>query len=71
MVTINAPSGELDASARGRLDAWGMLTNLALDRPIVGGGFEPYTREDLGSLLPGAVRRPPLLSPQHLLLGSG
>ena len=45
MLTINAPTAERDASARGRLDAWAMLTNLAVDRPIVGGGFEPYTRE--------------------------
>ena len=45
MLTINVPTAERDASARGRLDAWSMLSNLALDRPIVGGGFEPYTRE--------------------------
>ena len=30
-------------SSQGRLDAWAMLTNLALDRPVVGGGFEPYS----------------------------
>ncbi|WP_046113040.1 putative O-glycosylation ligase, exosortase A system-associated [Aquincola tertiaricarbonis] len=30
-----------DESAMGRLNAWGMATNLALDR-IVGGGFMPY-----------------------------
>ena len=45
MLTMNVPEEQRDASARGRLDAWGMLTNLAIDRPIVGGGFEPYARE--------------------------
>jgi probable O-glycosylation ligase (exosortase A-associated) len=32
-----------DASALGRLNAWRMAFNLANDRPLVGGGFEPYT----------------------------
>lgn len=32
-----------DASAIGRLSTWTMLFNLAVDRPLVGGGFEPYT----------------------------
>jgi probable O-glycosylation ligase (exosortase A-associated) len=36
---------EEEGSAKGRLDAWSMLFNLALDRPMVGGGFEPYTQE--------------------------
>lgn len=34
-----------DASAMGRLEAWTMLFNLAVDRPIVGGGFEANTQE--------------------------
>jgi probable O-glycosylation ligase (exosortase A-associated) len=33
-----------DASAMGRINAWHMATNLALDRPLVGGGFEIYNR---------------------------
>jgi probable O-glycosylation ligase (exosortase A-associated) len=36
---------EDDGSAMGRIDAWRMLYNLAVDRPVVGGGFEPYTNE--------------------------
>ena len=31
-----------DGSAMGRINAWQMATNLALDRPLVGGGFEIY-----------------------------
>lgn len=41
-----------DSSVRGRLDAWAMLSNLALDRPVVGGGFEPYTKEIYRRYLP-------------------
>ena len=31
-----------DASAMGRINAWIMAYNLAMDRPLVGGGFEIY-----------------------------
>ena len=31
-----------DASAMGRINAWTMAYNLAMDRPLVGGGFEIY-----------------------------
>jgi probable O-glycosylation ligase (exosortase A-associated) len=34
---------EQDTSAMGRLNAWRMVINLANDRPLVGGGFEPYS----------------------------
>ncbi len=34
-----------DASALGRLNAWAMAWNLALDRPLTGGGFEIYDPE--------------------------
>jgi probable O-glycosylation ligase (exosortase A-associated) len=34
---------EQDGSAMGRINTWKMLANLANDRPIVGGGFEPYS----------------------------
>jgi putative inorganic carbon (HCO3(-)) transporter len=47
---------EQDTSAMGRLSAWTMLTNLALDRPLVGGGFEPYTTETSRRYLPGYER---------------
>jgi probable O-glycosylation ligase (exosortase A-associated) len=33
-----------EESARARIETWTMLFNLALDRPILGGGFEPYKR---------------------------
>jgi len=49
---------EQDRSAMGRIQTWTMLTNLALDRPFVGGGFEPYTAEVYQRYLPdyGRVR---------------
>ncbi|HID41482.1 MAG TPA: putative O-glycosylation ligase, exosortase A system-associated, partial [Pyrodictium sp.] len=31
-----------DRSAQGRINAWGFAFNLALDRPLVGGGFETF-----------------------------
>ena len=43
---------EQDSSAMGRLSTWTMLFNLALDRPMVGGGFEPYTTEVFRRYLP-------------------
>ncbi|MGH6610966.1 MAG: putative O-glycosylation ligase, exosortase A system-associated, partial [Burkholderiaceae bacterium] len=43
---------EEDQSAQGRIQTWTMLTNLAVDRPIVGGGFEPYSREVFRRYLP-------------------
>ncbi len=43
---------EQDSSAQGRLNTWTMLFNLAVDRPLVGGGFEPYTREIFRRYLP-------------------
>ena len=33
---------EEDASAMGRINAWGFAMNLAMDRPILGGGFETF-----------------------------
>ncbi|MBY0578930.1 MAG: putative O-glycosylation ligase, exosortase A system-associated [Burkholderiales bacterium] len=33
-----------DASAMGRINAWWMAWHLALDRPLVGGGFEIYDK---------------------------
>jgi probable O-glycosylation ligase (exosortase A-associated) len=42
MNTIREYQG--DASAQGRLQTWKMLFNLAVDRPFLGGGFEPYQR---------------------------
>ena len=43
---------EQDESAQGRLATWTMLTNLALDRPFVGGGFEPYSWQVFHRYLP-------------------
>lgn len=34
---------EKDASAMGRINAWKMAWNLALDRPLTGGGFDTFT----------------------------
>jgi probable O-glycosylation ligase (exosortase A-associated) len=34
-----------DESAMGRINAWHFAWNLALDRPLVGGGFQTFTRE--------------------------
>lgn len=31
-----------DESAMGRIQSWKFATNIALDRPLVGGGFRPY-----------------------------
>lgn len=58
MLTMNLPQEQRDASARGRIDAWAMLTNLAMDRPIVGGGFEPYAREIWDRYYPQPYDRP-------------
>ncbi len=53
MTTIG--SYQSDESAQGRMSTWTMLTNLALDRPVVGGGFEPYTDEVFRRYLPEYV----------------
>ncbi len=34
-----------DASAVGRINAWHFAFNLALDRPLVGGGFQSFSRD--------------------------
>ena len=35
-------SYEQDASAQGRIEAWGFAVNLALERPVLGGGFGTF-----------------------------
>ena len=35
--------GSLDASARSRLNSWTFSWNLALDNPVMGGGFDAFT----------------------------
>jgi probable O-glycosylation ligase (exosortase A-associated) len=35
-----------DTSAMGRINAWGFATNLAQDRPLTGGGFGAFTKEN-------------------------
>lgn len=45
MATITTPSeetGERDKSSQSRLYIWGMILNLAEDRPILGAGMEPW-----------------------------
>ena len=44
-----------DASAMGRINAWHMAWNLALDRPLVGGGFEIYDREVFARYAPNPL----------------
>ena len=43
---------EADASAQGRINSWTMAYNLANARPIVGGGFEIYTRRTFQEYAP-------------------
>jgi len=45
-------SHEQDASVQGRLNTWATLFNLANDRPLIGGGFEPYTKRVFGIYAP-------------------
>ena len=52
MKTIVPDSEQREKSSQGRIEAWTMLTNLALDRPIVGGGFNPYNAEVWGQYFP-------------------
>ncbi len=54
MATITNP--QADASAVGRLEVWKMLWNLAIDRPLVGGGFETYSREIFQQYNPSYTR---------------
>jgi len=42
MATITKPREE--QSANSRLETWTMLWNMAVDRPVIGGGFEAYQR---------------------------
>ena len=41
-----------DGSAMGRINAWRMAINVANDRPLVGGGFELYTRRVFAKYAP-------------------
>ncbi len=43
---------EEDGSAMGRINAWKAAINIANDRPLVGGGFELYTRETFARYAP-------------------
>ena len=43
---------EEDGSAQGRINTWTMAYNLANARPIVGGGFEMYTRRTFQEYAP-------------------
>jgi hypothetical protein len=59
MKTIVPDSGQRELSSQGRIEAWTMLTNLALDRPIVGRGFNPYNPQ-VWSQEPTAYRDAPV-----------
>ncbi len=48
---------EQDASAMGRIQAWGFAFNLALDRPIVGGGFGSFVPSNFAIYAPGVQAR--------------
>jgi len=41
-----------DRSAMGRINAWIVAVNIALDRPIIGGGFDVFDRSRYGPYLP-------------------
>lgn len=43
---------EEDSSAMGRVYTWHTLVNLANDRPLVGGGFEPYSQRTFAMYAP-------------------
>jgi probable O-glycosylation ligase (exosortase A-associated) len=45
-----------DRSAMSRISTWKMLFDLALDRPIVGGGFEPYSLATLAKYSPDSAK---------------
>ena len=48
--TITDPRAE--QSANSRLETWTMLWNLAVDRPLTGGGFETYSALDFREIQP-------------------
>ncbi|HET9952721.1 MAG TPA: putative O-glycosylation ligase, exosortase A system-associated, partial [Candidatus Eisenbacteria bacterium] len=53
---------EEDASAMGRIHAWTIAYRIALDRPILGAGFRPFTAETAERYLPEV---PPLGTDAH------
>jgi probable O-glycosylation ligase (exosortase A-associated) len=48
----NTSEDTIDASGKGRLNAWRMGWNLVKDRPITGGGFKTFTRETFQQYAP-------------------
>ena len=44
-----------DDSAMGRLNSWYTAVNIANDRPLIGGGFEPYTLEVFAKYAPNPL----------------
>jgi probable O-glycosylation ligase (exosortase A-associated) len=58
--------GAVDASAKGRINAWTYAWNLASDYPITGGGFGTFTRELFSRYAPpGAV----IIGPHSVYFG--
>ena len=53
---------EEDASAMGRIHAWTIAYRIALDRPILGAGFRPFTAETAERYLPEV---PPMGTDAH------
>jgi len=47
---------EQDGSAAGRLIAWDVAYRIALDHPLLGGGFRPFQREVYAYYLPNRTR---------------
>jgi len=45
-----------DTSAMGRINAWQFAINLTKDRPLIGGGFETFTRELFAIYAPNPAR---------------
>lgn len=48
---------EQDASAQGRIQAWTFAYQLALARPLTGGGFESFHKENYDRFTPGLVEQ--------------
>jgi probable O-glycosylation ligase (exosortase A-associated) len=58
MQTIETTDTEdMDASARGRLNAWGFAINLVEDRPLIGGGFRVFISPAFALYAPDARNR--------------
>lgn len=48
---------EQDGSAMGRIQAWTFAYDMAVARPLVGGGFEAFTNENYERFSPGLIEQ--------------